>query len=147
MRRIVTIVSLVIVCLLLVSCSTVKGLFGKSSSKVEKQQDKIVLVENKLGDNKDKQFSEVSQLSYGTAYALLQLSNPPVQVDVAKELNQRVEAIAGLPTVQQESEMIKLVSNLISNNVAGSKLLAAKDKEINLIQSQEKTLIADKDNQ
>ena len=132
-----------IVAILLIgaSCSTVTGFFGKTSNQVQKEAAKITVLDNKIEIVKENKINNVQSLSFGVTDSLNRLTNAPIQVTVAKELNTRIQTLVGLPPQDQQSEMIKLVSNLISNNIAGVQELKAKDKEISAIESEEILLV------
>jgi len=129
---------------LLTSCSSL-GIFGESSAAVSKQNNKIVAVDNKLNDLSDTKLNQVSQLSYGVNDSLQRITNAPIEVKVAKELNQRVESISGLPTLEQQKAMVKMVTDLIATNIAGVRELKQKDNEISALQNEETVLLKSKD--
>jgi len=137
---------ILLIATLFVGCGTI-GFFGKSSNQLQKQELKITKLDNRINDLQINKLNDISQLSFGVGKALDNITNAPIEVKVASELNTRVEAITGLPRLEQQKEMIKLVSDLISNNIAGKIELAKKDNDIQSIQNEETYLIKAKDKQ
>jgi len=134
-----------LIALSFVGCSSVKGIFGKSSTAVEKQNVQISKVEDKLDVVTDNKVNQISQLSFGVNDSLNRMTNKPIQVLVAEELNERVLSLSGLPTIEQQKAMVQLVTDLVSNNVAGKIELQNKDKELSALQNEETILIKQKD--
>lgn len=138
--------SLLSLCLIVSGCSSIKSLFhGKSTDKVEKQAAKIDKIDEKVELVNKNKLAEVSGLSYGVGYSLNKSTNTEPAVTVAKELNLRVESLAGLPQFEQQKAMVELVENLISNNVQGKILLSRKDKQLIDLQAEEVVLLKQKD--
>lgn len=131
------------------SCSSVKGIFGKSSSEETKQSDKIDNVQKAQKRNADAKMDNVAVLASGTGYALDKVENGELAVDIAKDINKRVESLAGKPDLDAEKEMWKLIDNLTSSNATlraqGVKGLEKKDKEIKLVQEETRALLSAKD--
>ena len=126
-------------------CNGTFGIFGHSSNQVDKQNNRITAVQDRLDANADKKIYQVQDLSFGTGYALSTATNTEPAIEVAKELNSRVETIVGLPALDQQKAIMEMVGNLVSNNIAGQYELKQKDKVIAAIQSEEKLLLAKKD--
>ena len=137
---------LLILSLLVVSCSST-GYFGKTSNSVAKQEMKITQLDGRISDLQITKINNISQLSFGVDKALERITNAPIEVVVAKELNTRVEAIAGSPPLEQQKEMLVMISNLISNNIVGQQELKSKDREITGLQEEETYLVKSKDTQ
>lgn len=140
------IISVLLILSLLVGCSST-GFFGKTSNSVAKQEMKITQLDGRIADLQIAKLNQVQSLSFGVEKALDRITNAPIEVVVAKELNTRVESVAGLPPLEQQKEMIQLVSNLISNNIVGQQELKSKDREITGIQAEEVFLVKTKDTQ
>jgi len=138
------VITVILALLLVVGCSTMTGIFGKSSNSVAKQELKITQLNDKIADLQVAKINQVSQLSFGVDVALQKITNAPIEVVVAKELNSRVESIAGLPPLEQQKEMFKMVSDLIATNAIGIRELAVKDAQLEAIQQEEKLLLAQK---
>ena len=125
-------------------CETT-GIFGNSSSKVDKASDRITEVQNKIIKNKDEKIYEVKDFSFATDYSLKKATNKEPAILVAQNLNQRIETILGLPNIEKQSQMVMMVNNLISNNIEGINALAAKDGYIQSLQDEEIFLLKKKD--
>ena len=121
------------------------GFFGHSSNQVDKQANKITEVQNKINNNKDDKIFQAKDFSFGTGYALNKSTNTEPAITVAKEMNERVQHILGLPDFEQQKEMVSLVNGLISNNIAAKYALYQKDKDIMAIQEEETFLLKAKD--
>jgi hypothetical protein len=132
-----------IIASLLVGCSTVKGIFGKSATAEQKSAQKINLAQNEIAQNTSDQLYQISDLSFGVGYSLNQSINDDPAVTAAAALNTRVQNIAGLPDLDDQKSMTALADALINGN--GAKALAEKDKEISDLQSEKKDLLANKD--
>lgn len=131
------------------SCSSVKGIFGKSSSDEAKQSGKIEKVEKEQNRNLAGKMDQVAILASGTGYALQKVTNKEPAVTVAYDINTRVESLAGKPDLDAEKEMWKTVDQLMSQikteREKGEKALLKKDKEISELQDETKLLLASKD--
>lgn len=138
-----------VLALTLTGCSTVKGIFGKNSTKEAKSAAKVELAQSAISQNTDDKLDVISGLSFGTDYALSKETNASQPVIVAKELNSRVENIAGLPPLDQQKQMWLLIDDLISTNQnlvkQGNDVLLNQDKQIIELQSQTKELKDNKD--
>ena len=113
----------------------------KVIAKEEKKVDST-LVEIEKND-KGKRI-QTSGLSIGIQHSLNQVSNPPVQVDTAKALNERVISIVGSPHID-EIKRIKatvdlLNSALVEERKKGEEILAQRDDIINKLQKEKSEL-------
>jgi len=113
----------------------------KVIAKEEKKVDST-LVEIEKND-KGKRI-QTSGLSIGIQHSLNQVSNPPVQVDTAKALNERVISIVGSPHID-EIKRIKATVDLLNSQVAeerkkGEELLSQRDEIINKLQKEKSEL-------
>jgi len=137
---------LVMACVILSGgCAATSGFFGHSSKQIEKQSNRLTQVQDKIEDNSKKQIFQAQEFTFGTGFALNQATNKEPAITVAKEMNNRVQNILGLPALEQEKEMINLVNGLISNTIAAKVELAQKDKDIISIQHEESVLLAAQD--
>ena len=131
------------------SCSTIKGIFGKNASKEDKQAGKIEAVQKAQNQNNSSKMEQVAVLASGTDYALNKVTNKEPAIDVAQDINHRVQSLAGQPDLDAQKEMWKTVDNLTSSNATlraqGVKDLDKKDKEIKILQDETKILLAAKD--
>ncbi len=131
------------------ACSSVKGVFGKSSAAESKQSSKIEKVEKDQSRNLVNKMDQVAVLASGTDYALQKITNKEPAVTIAYDINKRVESLAGKPDLNAEKEMWKTVDQLMSQikseREKGEKALLKKDQEISGLQDETKLLIANKD--
>ena len=140
--------SVLIFCfLLLTGCfSTVKPakqiddnqkIIAKEEKKVENT---IVEIEK---NDKNKRI-QTSTLAQGIQHSLNQVTNPPIQVDTAKALNERVVSIVGSPHID-EIKRIKATVDLLNSAVEeerkkGQELLSQRDEIINKLQKEKAEL-------
>ena len=101
--------------------------------------------------NENNKRVQTSVLAQGIQHSLLQVSNPPVQVETAKVLNERVVSIVGTPHID-EIKRIKatvdlLNSQLIEERKKGETLLTQRDEVINSLQKQKEELKTNYDDQ
>ena len=113
---------------------------AKAEAKIDKTLEKIDK------NNKGKQI-QTSALATGIQHSLQQVTNPPVQVNTAKSLNERVISIVGSPHVD-EIARIKATVDLLNSAVEeerkkGQQLLSQRDEIINKLQK-EKTELNEK---
>jgi hypothetical protein len=113
----------------------------KAIAKEEKKVD-TTLVEIEKND-KGKRI-QTSGLSIGIQHSLNQVTNPPIQVDTAKALNERVISIVGSPHID-EIKRIKatvdlLNSALVEERKKGEELLSQRDEIINKLQKEKSDL-------
>lgn len=106
-------------------------------SKQEKKLD-ITLSDIEKVDAAKKQ--QTATLTAGIQHSLQQITNPPIQVDTAKALNERVVSIIGSPHLD-EIKRIKATVDLLNSQVAeerkrGEELLSQRDKIIIELQKQ-----------
>jgi hypothetical protein len=129
--------------LLLTSCAYL-GTFGKSSNQVAKAQTKISSIEGSISNVRENKMDVISQLSFGTDYALNKSTNKEPAIITAKELNKRVQSIAGLPDIEKQTAMVQLVNDLISSNINSQVELSKMDNNIQALQSEESILLKSK---
>jgi len=124
---------------------------GNSALLEEKSRARIVNVEGQISANTSDKLESIATLAYGTDYALSKVNDPPREVVVARDMNQRVTSIAGSPTLEKMKEMQdtinKLVSMLATERDEGKVKLEAKDQEIALLQTETKNLTIAKENE
>src|ERR1017187_4761745 len=128
----------------LMGCEATTQFLGRSSKTVSQEKVKITNVENKINANKELQLDQVQDRAFGTQTAVNNTVSPEPAIIVAKELNQRVEEIIGLPELARQNAMLELVSNLISNNVQGKVELSQKDQAISALETEESVLLKQK---
>jgi hypothetical protein len=115
-----------------------------SAAKAEAKIDKTL---EKIDKNTKGKQIQTSALATGIQHSLQQVTNPPVQVDTAKSLNERVISIVGSPHVD-EIARIKATVDLLNSAVEeerkkGQQLLSQRDEIINNLQK-EKTELNEK---
>ena len=123
-----------------------EGVFGKSSQKVAHIDANVRHVENAQAQSNEDKLSHIGAWSKGGVdYSLSQIkTNVPREVTVAKEMNARVEALAGKPDFDELKEIESIVDSLLSQVAEirnkGEKELAEKDKEISKLEEKVKNL-------
>ena len=120
----------------------------KAIAKEEKKVDATVVEIEK--NDKGKRI-QTSTLAQGIQYSLNQVTNPPIQVDTAKSLNERVVSIVGSPHID-EINRIKATVDLLNSAVEeerkkGLELLAKRDEVINKLQKEKVELNEQYDDQ
>lgn len=95
---------------------------------------KVEEIEDKLHKNDKERIIAVRTIATGTERALEKMTNPPVEVQVAKELNDRILSIVGNPNLDESKKIKKIVDELTSQieseRKKGMAALAKKDKEL-----------------
>jgi hypothetical protein len=138
-----------LVVITIVGCSSIlksnEGVFGKAQKADDALDAKIRLVENAQAQKNEERLSHIGAWSKGgVEHSLAKVTNAPPEVVVAKEMNERVEALAGNPDFKEVQAIEVIVDNLLSKvdatKLAGEKALAVKDKEINKLQTTIKQL-------
>lgn len=149
LKVLLTISVIISLILITTACSSVKGIFGKSSSDEAKASYKIEKAEKEQSRNLSDKMGQVAVLASGTDYALQKVTNKEPAVEIAYDINKRVESLAGKPDLDAEKEMWKTVDQLMSQVKAerekGEKALLKKDREISELQDETKLLIVSKD--
>lgn len=112
----------------------------KSQDEISKAESKVEETITKIDKNTKGKQIQTSALATGIQHSLQQVTNPPVQVDTAKSLNERVISIVGSPHVD-EIARIKATVDLLNSAVEeerkkGQQLLAQRDEEINKLQKE-----------
>ena len=120
----------------------------KIMAKEEKKVDATILEIEK--NDKGKRI-QTSTLAQGIQYSLNQVTNPPIQVNTAKSLNERVVSIVGSPHVD-EIIRIQATVNLLNSAVEeerkkGQEMLAKRDELINKLQKEKVELSEQYDDQ
>jgi len=142
--------TLTIFALLLVGCTT-KIVPGQQVSTaqdaVAKQEKKIDQTYDDLVKNDKSKRVQTSVLAQGIQYSLQQVTNAPIQVETAKNLNERVISIVGSPHLD-EIKRIKATIDLLNSSLdeerkKGEELLGQRDTIIDKLQK-EKSELKDK---
>jgi hypothetical protein len=116
----------------------------KVIAKEEKKVDATIV---QIEKNEKGKKIQTSTLAQGIQYSLNQVTNPPVQVNTAKSLNERVVSIVGSPQID-EIKRIQATVDLLNSAVEeerkkGQELLSQRDEIINKLQK-EKTELNEK---
>jgi septal ring factor EnvC (AmiA/AmiB activator) len=142
--------SLIVFSLFLTGCTT-KIVPGQQVSTaqdaVAKQEKKIDQTYDDLVKNDKHKRVQTSVLAQGIQYSLQQVTNAPIQVETAKNLNERVISIVGSPHLD-EIKRIKATIDLLNSSLAeerkkGEELLGQRDTVIDKLQK-EKSELKDK---
>ena len=131
---------------LLIGCSTV--IPGKQVSTaqdaVAKQEKKIDTTSDELIKNDKGKKIQTAVLAQGIQYSLQQVTNTSIQVETAKNLNERVISIVGSPHLD-EIKRIKATIDLLNSSIEeerkkGGELLGQRDTVIDKLQKEKEEL-------
>ncbi len=145
---------LIIISLLLVSCST-RIVPGKqvttSQDAVDKQEKKIDNTYDELVKNDKGKKIQTAVLAQGIQYSLQQVTNTSLQVETAKNLNERVISIVGSPHLD-EIKRIRATIDLLNSSIEeerkkGAELLGQRDNIIDKLQKEKEELKTQYDDQ
>lgn len=132
---------ILLVSLILVGCGlTVRRQVDTAQNILNRQEKKIDLTVSDIEKVDAAKKQQTATLTAGIQHSLLQITNPPIQVDTAKALNERVVSIIGSPHLD-EIKRIKATVDLLNSHVAeerkrGEELLSQRDKIISELQKQ-----------
>jgi hypothetical protein len=132
---------LLLITLFLIGCKVpVKQQVDAAQNALNKQERKIDLTISDIEKVDAAKKQQTATLTAGIQHSLLQITNPPIQVDTAKVLNERVVSIIGSPHLD-EIKRIKATVDLLNSHVAeerkrGEELLSQRDKIISELQKQ-----------
>ena len=107
---------------------------------INTQENKIDKTLDQIDKNEKGKKIQTSTLAQGIQYSLTQVTNPPVQVETARSLNERVVSIVGSPHID-EIKRIKATVDLLNSAIEeerrkGQELLAQRDEIINKLQKE-----------
>lgn len=107
---------------------------------INNQEKKLDKTLEQIEKNEKGKKIQTSTLAQGIQYSLTQVTNPPVQVETAKSLNERVVSIVGSPHID-EINRIKATVDLLNSAIEeerrkGQELLAQRDEMINKLQKE-----------
>lgn len=136
--------------MLIVGCSSIlknnEGVFGKASETHAHIDAGVRHIENAQAQSNEDKLARIGAWSKGgVTYSLDQIkTNVPREVTIAKEMNARVEALAGKPNFDEVKEIQAIVDNLLSQVAElrnqGEKDLAEKDAQILKLENRVKNL-------
>lgn len=125
---------------MLAGCATLRPSKQVSDNQqlLSKQEQKIEATIGLIERNDKQKKNQASSLAYGIQYSLQNVTNPPIEVATAKDLNDRVISIVGAPHID-EANRIKAIVDLLNSSLEeerskGAVLLAEKDKTIITLQ-------------
>jgi len=128
--------------LLLTSCATVRPAKQVTTNQdgIAKEEKKVDKTLDQIDKNEQGKKSQTSTLAQGIQHSLNQVTNPPIQVETAKSLNDRVVSIVGSPNVD-EMKRIKATVDLLNSAVEeerkkGQELLSKRDEIISKLQQE-----------
>lgn len=132
--------------LFLSSCSTLHPTKQETSNQkaVAKEEKKVDETLVKLEKNEKNKKIQTSILAAGISYSLNQVTNAPIEVETALNLNERVISIVGAPHID-EWKKIKMTVDLLNSTLAeekakGKKLLEDRDSQIIKLQKEKNDL-------
>lgn len=135
--------NLILLALLFLSGCAILGPTKQVSAaqdKVEKQEKKIEKTQSEMSKNSELKELQVSSLAFGIQYSLSQVTNAPIYVKTAGDLNERVISIVGSPRLDEMTKIKGIVdllnSKVLEEQKKGESALAAKDKQIISLQKQ-----------
>lgn len=146
--------SLILFTLFISSCST-RIVPGKQVSTaqdaVAKQEKKIDNTYDELVKNDKGKKIQTAVLAQGIQYSLQQVTNAPIQVETAKNLNERVISIVGSPHLD-EIKRIRATIDLLNSSLdeerkKGEQLLGQRDTVIDKLQKEKEELKTQYDDQ
>ena len=146
--------SLILFTLFISSCST-RIVPGKQVSTaqdvVAKQEKKIDTTYDELVKNDKGKKIQTAVLAQGIQYSLQQVTNAPIQVETAKNLNERVISIVGSPHLD-EIKRIRATIDLLNSSLdeerkKGEQLLGQRDTVIDKLQKEKEELKTQYDDQ
>jgi len=147
-KGIIAIIAALSMVLLLTSCAVFTQK-GRASKAEEAGRTKINNVDARINSNLADKMDAIASLAYGTDYALSKINEPTREVQVARDINKRVESLAGSPTLDQMKEMQatidKLTSMLATEREEGKQKLSEKDQTISNLQNETKALVVAKE--
>jgi len=134
-------VFIVFISLILLGCKIpVTSQVNTAQNVLNKQERKIDLTLSDIEKVDAAKKQQTATLTAGIQHSLQQITNPTIQVDTAKALNERVVSIIGSPHLD-EIKRIKATVDLLNSQVAeerkrGEELLSLRDKIIVELQKQ-----------
>jgi septal ring factor EnvC (AmiA/AmiB activator) len=139
--------SLIVFSLFLIGCTTTikpGQQVSTAQDAVAKQEKKIDQTYDDLVKNDKHKRVQTSVLAQGIQYSLQQVTNAPIQVETAKNLNERVISIVGSPHLD-EIKRIKATIDLLNSSLAeerkkGEELLGQRDTIIDKLQKEKNEL-------
>ncbi len=140
-----------LIIIVMVGCSSLlnnnEGIFGKSQAKVQKVDTKVQVINDQESKLKDDKLSKIGAYAKGgVEYSLdkIPATNASREVIVAKQMNERIEALANKPDFNEVKAIQGIVDDLTSQIASvrqeGENALVVKDKQITDLQDKYKQL-------
>jgi hypothetical protein len=135
-----------------VSCSSILnkngGVLGKSQKTINQARTAIQAADTELAKKDKDRLSHIGAYADATEYSLNKITNAPREVTVAKEINDRVKALADKPDFNEVKELHAIVDSLCAQidkvRQDGEKDLLKKDKQLSELNNDIKELKAEK---
>ena len=124
-----------------------EGVYGKTAKKEAVAAGKIDTKNAEIKRVDEDRLTSIGAWSSGVEYSLNKSTNnadPAVETGI--EINKRVQALADKPTLEELQEVYNIIDSLLTNQIAGKKMLAEKDKEIIKLQTHVQGLLDEKEN-
>lgn len=122
------------------------GIFGKASKSQEAAKVEYQDINVEIAKKNDEKLTHIGAWAKGVEHSLDATTNKTdPAITTAQTINQRVEELANKPDLQELKQVYTIVETLLTNQVAGQKLLEKKDKEIIKLQQSITDLNQDKE--
>ena len=149
MKKYLLFIIIVVLAIFTTSCAIFGGGKGKTTATEDTNRSNIANVNSKLSVNSNEKLTTIAGLAYGINYSLNKVNDPPRELSVALDLNQRVMSLSGNPTLEAMKDMQatidKLTSTLEIERNKGKKMLGEQDEKISDLQNKTKELVVEKD--
>jgi hypothetical protein len=137
--------------IILVGCSSLlnknRGVVGASFKKNSAAKEEFTRIEREQALTDSQRLTHIGAFAEGTDHALKKVE-PTKEIDVAREMNDRVKVLANKPDFNEVKEIItivdKLTSEILSEQKRGRDALAIKDSEIQDLNVKMKDLVETK---
>jgi hypothetical protein len=140
---------LILSTLLLTSCNTS---FQRRNPNMAGQlgaKQNIENVEKRQSKNAEAKVEQIAVFAAGTDHALGKVVEPTREVEVAKQMNNRVISLSGTPTIDELKRVYAMVDDLTSQlqieKERGTVEMNKRDTEITRLQNETKAILAQKD--
>jgi len=116
----------------------------ESRDKLDKKMEEVQQKKDAISSNDKKKLTQIGIVAKGTQHALDKVEEPKKEVNVAKQLNDRVISLANNPEIKDVIRIQKIVDDLISEvkkeREKGASDLAKLDNELQYVQSERNAL-------
>ncbi len=111
------------------------GVFGKTAKKEAAAALRIDTKNDEIKKTDEQRLTSIGAWSEGVGYSLNKSTNSEPAVTVAKDINDRVKALANKPNLDELKEVMGIIDTLLTNQISGQIMLVEKDKEIIKLQT------------